>query len=151
MALALQNQPIFLGISHKATATMKELLERVGATGLLDRPVERLSGGELQRVLLALALHPEPELLLLDEPSAGIDITFQDKFYELIADLNRSLGVTIVLVSHEMDVVSKHTHHVLCMGEGAIKCQGSPQEILTGEMLSQIFGAEARVYAHHHH
>jgi zinc transport system ATP-binding protein len=151
MALALQKRrPLFLGISRKAEATMHTLLEKVGAGTLLDRLVEKLSGGELQRVLLALALHPEPELLLLDEPAAGIDFTFQDKFYELIASLNRTMGVTILLVSHEMDVVSKHAHHVLCMKDGQITCQGPPQDIVTGEMLSQTFGAEARVYAHHH-
>jgi zinc transport system ATP-binding protein len=150
MALALQRRPLFLGVTRKAETTMRELLEKVGGETLLDRLVEKLSGGELQRVLLALALHPEPELLLLDEPAAGIDFTFQDKFYELIADLNRTMGVTILLVSHEMDVVSKHAHHVLCMKDGQITCQGPPQEIVTGEMLSQTFGAEARLYAHHH-
>src|SRR5579859_1168117 len=118
MALALQTRPLFLGVSRHATATMQKLLAQVDAVALLDQPVEKLSGGELQRVLLALALHPEPELLLLDEPAAGIDFTYQEKFYELIAELNRKTGVTILLVSHEMDVVSRHAHHVLCMKDG---------------------------------
>jgi zinc transport system ATP-binding protein len=150
MALALQRRPLFLGVSRQADATMRTLLTQVEALPLMDRLVEKLSGGELQRVLLALALHPGPELLLLDEPAAGIDFTFQDRFYELIAELNRKTGVTILLVSHEMAVVSSHAHHVLCMKDGLIKCQGPPQEIVTGEMLSQTFGAEARPYVHHH-
>src|SRR4051812_29514738 len=78
MALALQRRPLFLGISRKAKAVMHEILDLVGARPeLLDRPVEKISGGELQRVLLGLAMKPNPELLLLDEPAAGID--FQDQ------------------------------------------------------------------------
>lgn len=151
MALALQRKPLFLGVSRYTLRKMTELLEQVGASALLDNPVEKLSGGELQRVLLALALHPEPELLLLDEPAAGIDFKDQKKFYELIADLNRRTEVTILLVSHELSVVSQHAHHVLCLKDGQIICQGPPQEIVTGEMLTQTFGAETGVYAHHHH
>lgn len=150
MALALQRRPLFLGISRHAAETMRRLLDKVDASALLDRLVEKLSGGELQRVLLALALHPEPELLLLDEPASGIDFASRTKFYDLITELNREMKMTILLVSHEMDIVSKHAHHVLCMKDGRIKCQGTPQEIVTGEVLSQTFGGEARVYAHHH-
>lgn len=152
MALALQPpwRPLFFGVSAQARSTMQVLLDKVGAGQLLDKPVENISGGELQRVLLALALHPDPELLLLDEPAAGIDFKDQQKFYELIADLNKQTGVTILLVSHDTHMVTKHAHLVLCLKDGAIKCQGPPG-VLTGETLSQVFGTEMGVYAHHHH
>lgn len=150
MALALQRRPLFLGIRRQTLRIMQELLDKVGAAALIDSPVEKLSGGELQRVLLALALHPEPELLLLDEPAAGIDFKDQKKFYELIAELNRRTEVSILLVSHELSVVSQHAHHVLCLKDGLIICQGPPQEIVTGEMLTQTFGTETGVYAHRH-
>ena len=131
---------------------MEQLLARVWLSPeFRDRPVEKLSGGELQRVLLALALEPQPELLLLDEPAAGIDFQHEAKFNELIAQLNRDLGITILLVSHEMDVVSSYAHHVICLQDGCIRCQGSPPEMLTGEMLAKTFGADKGVYAHHHH
>jgi zinc transport system ATP-binding protein len=149
--LALQRRPLFLGVGRAVRARMEKMLDRVGALGLLHKPVEKLSGGELQRVLLALALNPKPELLLLDEPAAGIDFKDQKAFYDLIGDLNRETGVTVVLVSHEMSVVSKLAHHVLCLEGGRIKCQGAPTEILTGEMLAQTFGADMAVYAHHGH
>lgn len=150
MALGLQRRPLFLGVSSQVLAKMRQLLEKVGADTLLDSAVEKISGGELQRVLLALALHPEPELLLLDEPAAGIDFKTQKSFYELIADLNRRTGVTILLVSHDINMVPQYTHHVLCLTDGLIKCQGPPQEILTAENLAHTFGADRGIFAHHH-
>ncbi len=151
LALALQRRPLFLGIARRTTARMEALLDRIGAPRtLLDRPVEKLSGGELQRVLLGLALQPDPELLLLDEPAAGVDFRNQDSFYQLLADLNHKTAVTILLVSHEMNVVSKHAHHVLCLKDGRVHCEGPPQEIVSGKMLAQIFGEQSGVYAHQH-
>src|SRR5262249_31531379 len=96
LALALQKRPLFLGISRKTEAQMVDLLSRVYASPeLLDQSVEKLSGGELQKVLLGLAMQPSPELLLLDEPAQGVDFQRQKDFYELIADLTRETGVTV--------------------------------------------------------
>jgi zinc transport system ATP-binding protein len=150
LALALQRRPLFLGVSRRALRTMEALLARVWAGDLLYKPVAKLSGGELQKVLLALALQPQPELLLLDEPAAGVDFEHQSKFYDLIADLNRRMGVTIVLVSHELSVVTTHAHHVLCLKDGVIGCQGKPDEILNGAVLAQTFGGHRGVFVHHH-
>jgi zinc transport system ATP-binding protein len=150
MALAMQTRPIFLGIRRQVKLQMQELLERVSAANLLDRPVEGISGGELQRVLLALALQPKPELLLLDEPAAGIDFHYEEEFYQLITRLNRATGVTIMLVSHELSVVSAHAHHVLCLKDGRIQCEGPPAEVLSKEMLAHTFGHDKNIYAHRH-
>src|SRR5581483_5007529 len=102
LGLALQKRPLFFGVGRRTTDRMLALLGEVFRTPdyVLDRPVDKLSGGELQRVLLALALDPQPELLLLDEPAAGIDFKDQTAFYDLIGRLNRETGVTVVLVSH---------------------------------------------------
>ena len=143
--------PLFLGISRRNRQRLEKLLARVWLDPtFLDRPVEKLSGGELQRVLLALALEPQPELLLLDEPAAGIDFQHAEKFYELLADLNRQTGVTILLVSHELSVVNRHAHHVLCLRDGRIQCQGPPKEILRQEALLQTFGPSSSLHEHHH-
>jgi len=151
LALALQRRPLFLGIARHVRAAMVEMLGRVGlGPEILDGFVAKLSGGELQRVLLALALHPHPELLLLDEPAAGIDFQYEEALYDLLARLNRETGVTILLVSHDVSVVSQRAHHVLCLKDGRIQCQGPPHEALTPKMLEQIFGATKGVYAHHH-
>jgi zinc transport system ATP-binding protein len=149
--LALGRRPLFLGVSRAVRERTRRLLQEVKALHLLDARVEKLSGGELQRVLLALALEPRPELLLLDEPAAGIDFKDVAPFYELIAELNARTGVTVLLVSHELSVVSRLAHHVLCMQDGRISCQGPPQEILTSEVLARTFGADQAIYAHLHH
>ena len=149
-ALTLQRRPLFLGASRGVRERMLGLLSRVGAAHLRDRPVERISGGELQRVLMGLALYPQPELLLLDEPAAGIDFQDQQKFYDLIAQLNRERGVTILLVSHDTSVVTRHAHHVLCLRDGHVHCQGVPTEIMKPELLEQVFGANKAIYPHAH-
>jgi zinc transport system ATP-binding protein len=150
LALALQRRPLFLGISSRVRRKFGPMLALVGAPeALLDRPVDKISGGELQRVLLALALEPNPELLLLDEPAAGVDFRDQEMFYDLLARLNKEKSVTILLVSHEMDMVSKHVHHVLCLKDGRIQCQGPPREI--GEYLHQTFGMDRGIFSHAHH
>lgn len=149
-ALAFQRRPLFLGVSPKVSATAERLLARVGAEHLINRPVAKLSGGELQRVLLSLALEPHPELLLLDEPAAGIDFADQQPFYDLLAEINRERKLTILLVSHDLSVVSNRVHHVLCLKNGRIECQGPPASVLTPEMIGRIFGDGKRVYAHTH-
>jgi zinc transport system ATP-binding protein len=151
LALALQRRPLFLGIRRRVWKQMVALLDQVNAPHeLLDRPVEKISGGELQRVLLGLALVPKPELLLLDEPAAGIDFKDQPGFYELIGRLNRDHKTTILLVSHDVSMVSKRAHHVLCLKDGRIQCQGPPGQVLTEEMLAQTFGPGQAIYAHRH-
>jgi len=150
LALALRPRALFFGISGRTRRVMVEMLQQVGAPELLlDRFVEKISGGELQRVLLALALQPQPELLLLDEPAQGIDFTYEQAFYDLIAELNRRTGVTVLLVSHDTDMVSTVVHHVLCLKDGRVACQGSPQEM--PELLRQTYGHAKGHYHHHHH
>jgi len=150
--LALMRRPLFLGIPRAMRRKMEGMLQTVGLKpDFLDSPpVEKLSGGELQRVLLALALEPRPELLLLDEPAAGIDFRSNVGFYELLARLNRDSQVTILLVSHDTSMVSHHAHHVLCLRDGRIACQGPPLEVIRPEVLRDIFGHEGGGYRHDH-
>ena len=151
LGVAMQRRPIFFGFRADVTKRMSAMLAEIDADeALLDKPVEKISGGEQQRVLLALAMQPEPELLLLDEPAAGVDVKGQERFYDLIGRLNRERGTTILLVSHDLSTVGKHAHHVMCMMDGHIHCQGSPREI-TPENLQKVFGAGSGLFVHEHH
>jgi zinc transport system ATP-binding protein len=151
--LSLGRRPLFFGLGRAFRKRVQERLATVGVAHLIDQICNSppLSGGELQRVLLALALDPQPELLLLDEPAAGVDFHAIEAFYELISRLNRETGVTVVLVSHDVSMVSRVAHRVLCLKDGKIDCQGEPQAILTGEVLSRIFGHETGLYVHKPH
>jgi zinc transport system ATP-binding protein len=151
ITLAISRRPLFLGIGRRTRERIQQMLRRVWAEDLYHQPVGGLSGGELQRVLLALALEPQPELLLLDEPAAGIDFKRQGDFYSLISRLNKETGVTVVLVSHDLSVVPQYVQHVLCLNQGRIQCEGVPQEVITKEMVAQIFGEDKVVYAHRRH
>jgi len=151
LAGALSRRPVFLGVSKALETHLRTMLDRVGAPHiLLDRPMDRISGGEQQRVLLALALEPNPELLLLDEPAAGIDFKDQEGFYHLIQRINAEQHVTILLASHDTSMVAKQAHHVLCLKDGRVDCQGPPETTLTPETLAQIFGSQSGFFRHSH-
>ena len=150
MALTLGRAPVFGGIGRRRTDRVRAMLAKVDSADLLDVPVDGLSGGQLQRVLLALAVEPQPELLLLDEPAGGIDFKTQQTFYDLIANINRRDGVTILLVSHDLTVVSRFADYVLCLRDGRIQCQGHPRDVLTPGALADTFGPEVQVFAHQH-
>jgi zinc transport system ATP-binding protein len=137
-------RPLIFGVSRRVVSRATDTLRRVKAEHVLDVPVDGLSGGQMQRVLLALAIDPQPELLLLDEPAAGIDFKDEQDFYKLIVDLNRSTGVTVVLVSHDLPTVAKFATHVLCLAGGVIRSQGHPSDVLTDANVTATFGAASR-------
>lgn len=141
IGLSQQRWPIFWGVSKSAIRKVMPALERVGVSAnLLDVPIDGLSGGQLQRVLLALAMEPKPELLLLDEPSSGIDFKDQEAFNNLLAEINNESGTTIVLVSHDLNTLNQFAHHVLCLRGGKIIAQGAPSEVLTPSAIASTFG-----------
>ncbi len=120
-----------------------ETLERLGIGGLGGRHIRDLSGGQQQRTFLARALVAKPALLLLDEPTASVDIKTRDDILHLLAGLNRQ-GVTIVMTTHELNTVAAHLPWVLCVN-GGIVAQGRPVDIFTGPILSRTFQTEMRV------
>jgi zinc transport system ATP-binding protein len=149
--ISLNSWPWFLPGHWGLRERVHGYLAGVGVAHLIDRPITQMSGGQLQRVLLALALVPVPELLLLDEPAAGIDFQQVDEFYELIGRINREQGVTVLLVSHDLSLVGKVANHVWCLTDGRIECQGAPVDLLSGEALSRIFGKQHSLFIHRPH
>ena len=125
-------------------------LAEMGVEHLLDRPLARLSGGQLQRVLIAFSLLTKPELLLLDEPTAGVDTPGEETFYELIANVQRRHHLTVILVSHDLSMVYRHAAHVYALN-GVICCEGTPEEVMNAESLKQAYGIHVSPYGHHHH
>lgn len=116
-----------------------EWLERLSITSLAGQPVQRLSGGEWQRVLLARALLIEPHLLVLDEPVQGVDIQGQRELYQLLPELRNELGCGIVLVSHDLHLVMASTDRVICLN-GHICCSGHPDHVSASAEYNSLFG-----------
>ncbi|MEO1024186.1 MAG: metal ABC transporter ATP-binding protein [Pseudomonadota bacterium] len=133
-------------------------LERTGASALSERQLNDLSGGQLQRVLLARALTGEPELLLLDEPTQGLDQPGSADFYELIEDVRRDLGCGVLMVSHELHVVMAASDRVICLN-GHVCCQGTPEHVASAPEYRALFGTGTKgalalyrhQHDHHHH
>lgn len=147
LVLGRQRMPIWLGIRPAARVLALSALERVAVAHLAHRPLGKLSGGELQRVQLALALEHDPEILLLDEPVSGVDVAGERLFCDLIDQIHIESRLTVVLVSHELSVVSRHATHVLCLNR-ELQCAGPTPEVLTAENLSRIYGPHAGLYEH---
>lgn len=116
---------------------------------LLDRPVAGLSGGQLQRVLIAFSLLGSPEVLLLDEPTAGVDTPGENSFYELITQIHRQRKLTVVLVSHDLSMVYRHASRVYALN-GVICCEGTPEEVMNADSLRQAYGIHVTPYHHDH-
>lgn len=138
-----------------SAAAVDEALRSTGAAHLKGRAVQALSGGELQRVLLARALARRPGLLVLDEPIQGVDFTGETELYGLIGEMRDRTGCGVLLVSHDLHVVMAATDRVICL-DGGVQCSGRPREIAADPALVRLFGprsAEAKlaVYAHDHH
>lgn len=148
MALDRQKRPIWFGIKESVRTEAKVALERLAAVHLLDRQLGKLSGGELQRVLLALALQRDPELLMLDEPVSGVDVAGGHLFCDILEDLRTERRLTVVMVSHDLSVVSEHATRVICLN-GTVTCQGTTPQVLTPEHLRAIYGPHAGLYLHH--
>ncbi len=140
-------KPILLGTGRKRRKQLESLLYRVRGEHLIDKTLAELSGGELQRVLLARSLSDKPEVLLLDEPASGIDIAGEELFCELLEDIQKATGKTIVLVSHDLSVVTRHADSVICLDK-TIKCSGLPVEIMSRENLLSLFGPHSSLYLH---
>lgn len=139
MVMGWQRLPLWFGVKKKYRARALETIAAVRAEQLAQRHVGALSGGEMQRVLLALALGQQPDLLVLDEPAAGIDFQGEFVFCELLENLRRSRGFTQLMVSHDLATVTHHANHVICLNR-KVAAQGLPNQVLTHENLSAIFG-----------
>lgn len=133
--------------SHSDQEAVLSNLERVGMADLSRRQIGELSGGQQQRVFIARALASEPKMLLLDEPLFSLDARGQDEFYSLLAKLHRELDLTIILVTHEINIISTYVEKLACLNQ-TLYAHASPSEVLNTATLERVYGCEVELLAH---
>jgi len=136
---ATSRRPVWLPPTKAAKVRVQDILAVTNAQELVDRRVSDLSGGELQRVMLALAIHPLPDILLLDEPVSGVDRVGLKAFYDLVSSIRRDYDITILLISHDLDLVARHADRVVFINN-ATAIVGSVQDVYRREDFMEVFG-----------
>ena len=124
-----------------------EALEATETTALADRSVDELSGGQRQRVWIAMALAQQTDVLLLDEPTTFLDVSHQVEVLDLLTDLNRRRGTTIVMVLHDLNLAARYADHLVALAAGRVHAAGTPAEVLTEDCVRAVFGLDSRVVA----
>ena len=130
-------------------AIIERSLRQVEMTEFKNRLIGDLSSGQQQRVFIARALAGEPEVIFLDEPTVGVDVKTQEQFYALLKRLNQEFGLTLVLVSHDIDVIANEVTELACINQTLIY-QGEPKEFIKGDYLQKLYGKNIRFILHNH-
>ena len=138
-ASCITHIPVFLKKDKKIYNEIKEQLRIFGAEELIDKSIGDLSGGELQRVLIAIATKPVPNLLILDEPVSGIDRNGTKDFYEILSNLKKQYDMSIILVSHDLDLVKKYADRVILLDKEVVK-EGTAEEVFKSDEFIERFG-----------
>jgi iron complex transport system ATP-binding protein len=136
--------------SRRDVRVVDEVLEQLDLAALGERPLETLSGGERQRVFLARALAQEAPLLMLDEPTAALDIGHQQDVLELVDELRRDRDLTVLATMHELSIAGEYADRLVLLANGRVAVQGTPSAVLTEELLAEHYGARVRVVAGEH-
>ena len=137
-ACCMSRRPAFLGLSKSMRELVLECLERVHGTDLIDKRVGTLSGGELQRVLLALALEPLPNILILDEPLSGVDIEGMENLMDMLDEIRREYDLSILMTTHDFSMLRRYADQVVLI-DHTVLIQGSPDTVLDSEEFSRTF------------
>ena len=137
-ACCMSKRPAFLGLSRKMRNQTVEWLERVDAGDLIDKRVGTLSGGELQRVLLALALEPLPNILILDEPLSGVDVEGITTLMDMLDDIRKTYDLSIIMTTHDFDILKTYMDQVVLIDRNILN-QGTPEQVLNSEDFQRVF------------
>ena len=137
-ACCMSKRPAFLGISKSMRQKIFECLERVHGMDLIDKRVGTLSGGELQRVLLALALEPLPNILILDEPLSGVDVEGMEILMDMLDEIRKTYDLSILMTTHDFAMLDTYADQVVLINR-SIVCQGSAKEVLGSKEFQQVF------------
>lgn len=134
----LGRRPAFLGVSTKMREKILDCLSRVHGESLIDKRIGTLSGGELQRVLMALALEPLPNILILDEPLSGVDAEGMVTLMDMLDELRREYDLSILMTTHDFSLLENYADQVVLVNQGVI-CQGAPREVLSSRAFQEVF------------
>ncbi|MBZ6133463.1 ABC transporter ATP-binding protein [Streptomyces olivaceus] len=139
------HQRAFSRWTAKDDAAVAAALEATQTTDLMDRSVDELSGGQRQRVWIAMALAQQTDLLLLDEPTTFLDISHQVEVLDLLTDLNRTRGTTIVMVLHDLNLAARYADRLIALASGGLHAAGPTEDVMTRDMVRSVYGMESRV------
>lgn len=137
-ACCMSKRPAFLGLGKSMREMVLECLERVHGQDLIDKRVGTLSGGELQRVLLALALEPMPNILILDEPLSGVDVEGMQSLMDMLDEIRKTYDLSILMTTHDFAMLPKYADHVVLI-DHAVKLQGTPEQVLHADAFYEAF------------
>ena len=137
-ACCMSKRPAFLGLGKSMRQLVLECLERVHGEDLIDKRVGTLSGGELQRILLALALEPLPNILILDEPLSGVDIEGMENLMDMLDEIRKTYDLSILMTTHDFSMLPRYADQVVLIDRG-VKIQGTPSEVLNSPEFQQAF------------
>lgn len=130
--------PAFLGLKQSDREQVLECLDRVHGRDLIDKRVGTLSGGELQRVLLALALEPLPNILILDEPLSGVDVEGMETLMDMLDEIRRKYDLSILMTTHDFGMLPRYADQVILVDHGVL-CQGCPEDVLDSDEFRRVF------------
>ncbi len=150
LCMSRQRSPLWLSRLRKQREAAFEALERVKAGHVADRQLGNISGGEFQRSLLAMALMEGPTILLLDEPASAVDRNGEQLFMNLIKSLNEEKELTMLMVSHDISMVTRLAEHVICLNNHVLS-EGNTADVINEQTLSACFGADKGLMLHDHH
>lgn len=134
----MSKRPAYLGLSRKMRETVLECLARVSSEDLIDKRVGTLSGGELQRILLALALEPMPNILILDEPLSGVDVEGMETLMDMLDDIRKTYDLSIVMTTHDFDMLPHYADQVVLI-DHTVVAQGDPESVLNSDAFRNVF------------
>lgn len=137
-ACCKSRRPVFFGHGKEMRTHILESLERVKGTDLIDKRVGTLSGGELQRVLLALALDPLPNILILDEPFSGVDAAGNEELMDMLNAIRQNYDLSILMTTHDFSILRKHADQVILVDRTVLQT-GTPEGVLSSDAFSQLF------------
>ncbi len=139
------HQTFLKGWTKKDYEAVTDAMEIMKITEFADRSIDELSGGQRQRVWIAMALAQQTDILFLDEPTTFLDITYQVEILDLLTDLNRKRGTTIVMVLHDINLSARYADHIFALHQGRLVTEGEPSKVITSQLIEDIFGLHCTV------